>query len=81
VCLKTEWFWLLTLGYQLFTKATAGSIVADKNCEKVEYISPNIYCAGAGTAADLQYVKCTIDLSSFDEGPDGNDEVKHQQID
>ncbi len=55
--------------------------MADKNCEKVEYISPNIYCAGAGTAADLQYVKCTIDLSSFDEGPDGNDEVKHQQID
>jgi 20S proteasome subunit beta 2 len=33
------------------TRATAGSIVADKNCEKLHYLTPNIYCAGAGTAA------------------------------
>lgn len=39
------------------TRATAGSIVADKNCVKLEKIADNIWCAGAGTAADLQYVK------------------------
>lgn len=33
------------------TRATEGSIVADKNCEKIHYIAPNIYCCGAGTAA------------------------------
>jgi len=35
------------------TRATAGTVVADKNCEKLHYIAPNIRCAGAGTAADL----------------------------
>ncbi|PJF39114.1 MAG: hypothetical protein CUN54_09425, partial [Phototrophicales bacterium] len=38
------------------TRATEGPIVADKNCEKIHYISPNIYCCGAGTAADTEYV-------------------------
>ena len=28
------------------TRATSGPIVADKNCEKLHYISPNIWCAG-----------------------------------
>ncbi|KAJ1908387.1 proteasome core particle subunit beta 2, partial [Tieghemiomyces parasiticus] len=37
------------------TRATAGSIVADKNCEKIHYIAPNMYCCGAGTAADTEY--------------------------
>eukprot|EP01121_Diplochlamys_sp_Union-15-3_P013947 TRINITY_DN4404_c0_g1_i1.p1 TRINITY_DN4404_c0_g1~~TRINITY_DN4404_c0_g1_i1.p1 ORF type:complete len:276 (-),score=57.99 TRINITY_DN4404_c0_g1_i1:51-878(-) len=36
------------------TRATEGSIVADKNCEKIHYIAPNIYCCGAGTAADTE---------------------------
>jgi len=26
-------------------------MVADKNCEKLHKLAPNIYCAGAGTAA------------------------------
>lgn len=26
----------------------------DKNCEKIHYIAPNIYCCGAGTAADTE---------------------------
>merc|ERR1719471_887701 len=30
-------------------------MVADKNCEKLHYISKHIYCAGAGTAADLHH--------------------------
>lgn len=34
------------------TRSTAGPIVANKNCEKLHYMAPNIYCAGAGTAAD-----------------------------
>ena len=33
------------------TRATGGSEVADKNCEKIHYLAPNIYCCGAGTAA------------------------------
>lgn len=36
------------------TRATDGSEVADKNCEKIHYIAPNIYCCGAGTAADTE---------------------------
>merc|ERR1712187_394333 len=37
------------------TRATEGPMVADKNCEKLHHISKNIYCAGAGTAADLEH--------------------------
>ena len=37
------------------TRATAGQVVADKNCQKIHYIAPNIYCCGAGTAADTDY--------------------------
>jgi 20S proteasome subunit beta 2 len=37
------------------TRATSGPIVADKNCEKLHYISPQIWCAGAGTAADTEF--------------------------
>lgn len=35
------------------TRATAGSIVADKNADKLHNIADNIQCAGAGTSADL----------------------------
>lgn len=38
------------------TRATEGPIVADKNCSKIHYIAPNIYCCGAGTAADTENV-------------------------
>jgi len=37
------------------TRATNGPMVADKNCEKIHYIAPNIYCCGAGTAADTEF--------------------------
>jgi len=36
------------------TRATEGDIVADKNCSKIHYLQPNMYCCGAGTAADLE---------------------------
>jgi 20S proteasome subunit beta 2 len=38
------------------TRATSGSEVAEKNCEKIHYLAPNIYCCGAGTAADTEMV-------------------------
>jgi 20S proteasome subunit beta 2 len=37
------------------TRATEGTVVADKNCAKIHYIAKNIYCCGAGTAADTEY--------------------------
>eukprot|EP01115_Flamella_aegyptia_P008973 TRINITY_DN3768_c0_g1_i1.p1 TRINITY_DN3768_c0_g1~~TRINITY_DN3768_c0_g1_i1.p1 ORF type:complete len:292 (-),score=52.28 TRINITY_DN3768_c0_g1_i1:29-904(-) len=42
------------------TRATEGSIVADKNCEKIHYIAPNIYCCGAGTSADTENTTALI---------------------
>ncbi|KAL7434423.1 hypothetical protein ACHAXH_005393 [Discostella pseudostelligera] len=36
------------------TRATNDTTVADKNCDKIHYIAPNIYCCGAGTAADTE---------------------------
>lgn len=38
------------------TRATDGTIVAVKNCSKIHYIAKNMYCCGAGTAADTEYV-------------------------
>lgn len=37
-------------------RATAGSIVAEKACNKIHRVARNMYCAGAGTAADTDYV-------------------------
>jgi len=36
------------------TRATSGNIVSDKNCEKIHYLAKNMYCCGAGTAADTE---------------------------
>ncbi|OXU28214.1 hypothetical protein TSAR_011725 [Trichomalopsis sarcophagae] len=36
------------------TRATEGSIVADKKSEKIHYLAKNMYCCGAGTAADTE---------------------------
>ena len=38
------------------TRATGGSIVGDKNCEKIHKITNNIWCCGAGTSADTENV-------------------------
>eukprot|EP00758_Cryptobia_borreli_P010491 Tbor_TRINITY_DN5570_c3_g8::TRINITY_DN5570_c3_g8_i1::g.13906::m.13906/K02739/PSMB7; 20S proteasome subunit beta 2 len=38
------------------TRATEGTVVANKQCEKIHYIAPNIMCCGAGTAADTAAV-------------------------
>jgi len=42
------------------TRATEGNIVADKNCEKIHYITDNIRCCGAGTAADTEFTTALI---------------------
>ncbi|KAK5854725.1 hypothetical protein PBY51_004897 [Eleginops maclovinus] len=44
------------------TRATSSEVVADKMCSKIHFIAPNIYCCGAGTAADTE--KTTELLSS-----------------
>lgn len=38
------------------SRATAGNIIADKQCEKVHKLTDSIYACGAGTAADLEQV-------------------------
>lgn len=38
------------------TRATGDSNVMDKNCAKIHYLAPNIFCCGAGTAADTEKV-------------------------
>jgi len=46
-CLRTCWLECVLMD-------CVWSQVADKNCEKIHYIAPNIYCCGAGTAADTE---------------------------
>lgn len=43
------------------SRATQGPIVADKACMKLHKLAPNIYCGGAGTAADLTHVTNMIE--------------------
>ncbi|XP_049980805.1 proteasome subunit beta type-7 [Alexandromys fortis] len=54
------------------TRATEGMVVADKNCSKIHFISPNIYCCGAGTAADTdmttQLISSNLELHSLTTG-------------
>lgn len=42
------------------TRATAGNVVADKQCQKIHYMAPNIMCCGAGTAADTENVTMMV---------------------
>ncbi|KAG8539963.1 hypothetical protein GDO81_020072, partial [Engystomops pustulosus] len=37
-------------------RATDDMVVADKNCAKIHYLSKQIYCCGAGVAADAENV-------------------------
>lgn len=38
------------------SRATDDTIVAVKDCNKIHYIAKNMYCCGAGTAADTDHV-------------------------
>ncbi|KAF6747216.1 proteasome subunit [Ephemerocybe angulata] len=42
------------------TARHGGPIVADKNCEKIHYITESIRCCGAGTAADTEFTTALI---------------------
>lgn len=42
------------------TRATEGNVVADKVCQKIHYMAPNIMCCGAGTAADTENVTMMV---------------------
>ncbi|XP_053983092.1 proteasome subunit beta type-7 [Hylaeus volcanicus] len=42
------------------TRSTEDTIVADKNCSKIHFLAKNIYCCGAGTAADTEMTTQTI---------------------
>ncbi|XP_074873787.1 proteasome subunit beta type-10-like [Carettochelys insculpta] len=54
------------------TRATDDMVVADKNCEKIHYVAPNIYCCGAGVAADAemttQLLSSNMELHSLSTG-------------
>lgn len=54
------------------TRATEGMVVADKNCSKIHYIASNVYCCGAGTAADTemttQMISSNVELHSLSTG-------------
>eukprot|EP00475_Leptophrys_vorax_P009494 TRINITY_DN1629_c0_g1_i1.p1 TRINITY_DN1629_c0_g1~~TRINITY_DN1629_c0_g1_i1.p1 ORF type:complete len:309 (+),score=81.95 TRINITY_DN1629_c0_g1_i1:134-928(+) len=54
------------------TRATEGPIICDKNCEKIHFIAENIWCCGAGTAADTQQVtemvSSDLELHRLDTG-------------
>ncbi|KAI8517769.1 PREDICTED: proteasome subunit beta type-7-like isoform X2 [Branchiostoma belcheri] len=57
------------------TRATEDTIVADKNCSKIHFIAPNIYCCGAGTAADTemttQMISSNLELHRLSTGREG----------
>ncbi|BFZ20858.1 hypothetical protein BsWGS_23897 [Bradybaena similaris] len=54
------------------TRATEDTVVADKNCAKIHYMADNIYCCGAGTAADTemttQLISAELELHRLNTG-------------
>ncbi|KAM6976324.1 proteasome subunit beta type-10 [Tautogolabrus adspersus] len=54
------------------TRATDDMVVADKNCMKIHFIAPNIYCCGAGVAADAdittQIMASNVELHTLNTG-------------
>jgi len=59
------------------TRATEGTVVADKRCEKVHQLSHNVWCCGAGTSGDLdaltRKVRYTFLLKNMMRDCVGND--------
>ncbi|KAF5281577.1 hypothetical protein FQA39_LY05112 [Lamprigera yunnana] len=42
------------------SRATEDTTVSDKNCMKIHYLAQNMYCCGAGTAADTEKTNAMI---------------------
>ncbi|KAG6673430.1 hypothetical protein I3842_16G112000 [Carya illinoinensis] len=38
------------------TRTIEGPLITEKNYEKIHHMAPNIYCCGAGTAADTEAI-------------------------
>jgi len=47
------------------TRSTNGPVVANKNCKKIHRISDNIFCCGAGTAADTRFTTKMAECSLY----------------
>ncbi|CAJ1957092.1 unnamed protein product [Cylindrotheca closterium] len=72
------------------TRATEGTMVADKRCQKLHLLANNAWCAGAGTSADLDHLtkEClytmsfqtlmdkSIGNSNSGEDPEGDQKAK-----
>ena len=58
------------------TRATCDTIVADKGCEKIHCLAPNVWCCGAGTSGDIdalvRQVKYTFLLRNRIDSTVGN---------
>ncbi|XP_076669892.1 proteasome beta2 subunit [Andrena cerasifolii] len=54
------------------TRSTEDTIVADKNCSKIHFLAKNMYCCGAGTAADTemttQMISSQLELHRLNTG-------------
>ena len=65
------------------SRATAGSVVMDLECIKVHELAPNIFAAGAGTAADLfaviNMMKCELEIHRLNTGTESRvSHVEHR---
>lgn len=50
------------------TRATDGTIVADKSCKKLHALSSNVWCAGAGTSADVEALVRRVKFTFWKRG-------------
>jgi len=54
------------------TRSTSGMMVADKNCQKLHKMANTVWCAGAGTAADLdlttRFIESDLELLRLSTG-------------
>lgn len=50
------------------TRATDGSTVADKRCEKLHVLASNVWCAGAGTSADVEALVRRVKFTFWKRG-------------
>lgn len=50
------------------TRATDGSTVADKRCEKLHTLANNVWCAGAGTSADVEAMVRRVKFTFWKRG-------------
>lgn len=47
------------------TRSTNGPVVANKNCSKIHRVADNIFCCGAGTAADTRFTTKMAECSMY----------------